>query len=142
MIMISDYYDDCWEVKPSFSKEFISLWPGWLGESERYKLDEVTENEWSKFNLLIKTIHSRYQIINVDLPSNSFKYIDNVEEILFSYKESMEKESKDFSRLILPEFECILTEEWDCTFILYYKNNNVKEVLLPIIKEVGLFHFK
>ncbi|MDN3685571.1 hypothetical protein QW180_26455 [Vibrio sinaloensis] len=50
-----------WEVKPEFAKEFISLWSGWLGEENYHKLDEVTENEWQRFNKLIELIGKDYK---------------------------------------------------------------------------------
>jgi hypothetical protein len=42
--MYQSYFED-WEVKADFTKEFVSLWDGWLGD-ESYKLDLVTESEW------------------------------------------------------------------------------------------------
>jgi len=35
------------EVRPDFTKEYISLWPGWLGKDRLHLLDEVSETEWS-----------------------------------------------------------------------------------------------
>ena len=53
-LMYHSYFED-WEIKSSFSQEFVSLWNGWLGE-DSFKLDLVTEKEWSRFNEFIKLI--------------------------------------------------------------------------------------
>lgn len=45
-VPFSQYFVE-WEVKPDFEKEAISLWPGWLGQADHYKLEEVTEGEWA-----------------------------------------------------------------------------------------------
>ena len=57
--MYRDYFNDFWEIKPEFSKEFVSLWSGWLGEESLYKLDDVTENEWERFNTFIKLLSKK-----------------------------------------------------------------------------------
>ena len=84
--MISEYFDD-WEVKEEFSQEFISLWEGWLGRDDFYKLDEVTELEWKGFNQLIKFMHSKYEMYAVDIEKeNTYKLVD-----LMNYLPSSQK---------------------------------------------------
>ncbi len=138
--MYSEYFDD-WQVRPEFKKEFISLWPGWLGEENLHKLNSVTEADWSKFNKLIKLIASKYRLVKVNAKASSTEEIENLEKVLNSYEEAMNKESDDFSKFILPELECVLSENWDYTYILWHKNSESVNALSPFVKEAGLKHF-
>ena len=138
--MISSYFEE-WEVKPEFEKEFISIFNGWLGKENLYKLDEVDEKEWSKFNDLVHEIYNNYKINIVDLNKNKFKTAKNTNEITENHKVSMNKDASQFSKFIIPELECILTEEWDYTYILWHKNNGAKEAIIPLATKVGLFNF-
>jgi hypothetical protein len=40
-----------------------------------------------------------------------------------------------------PELGCVVTEEWDYTYIIWHKNNGAVEKLAPFIKKAKLKHF-
>jgi hypothetical protein len=138
--MIEDYFLD-YEVRPEFNKQFISLWPGWLGTENMHKLDEVTETEWSRFNQLILEIADEFKVGVVDLKTAEVSFLTDIEQALKPYAESMNSSSRDFGRYILPDLDCLLTEEWDYTYILWHKNNGALEKIEPLIKRCELKHF-
>ena len=138
--MISEYFDD-WEVKDEFSQEFISLWEGWLGRDNFYKLDEVTEVEWKGFNQLIEFMHSKYEMYAVDVENEKFYKLVDLDNYLPSYKEDMGRGEINFTTIIIPSLNAVLVETWDYTYILYHKNNGTVEELKPLIKESNLFSF-
>jgi len=138
--MFNKYFED-WELKPEYNKEYISLWSGWLGEKNLHKLDEVTENEWARFNNLIRNCAKDFAIEIVDCNNQSIKKIKDIESVLSNYKESMNKYSSLFSKFVLPELECVISEEWDYTYIIWHKNNGAVEALSPYIKKSELKHF-
>lgn len=53
----------------------------------------------------------------------------------------MKKDSSLFSKYIIPELECVITEEWDYTYIIWHKNNGAVEALIPYILDSKLLHF-
>ena len=55
--MYDDYFTSDGEVRPEFRKEFVSIFSGWLGTANLHKLDEVTEEQWSRFNDLLKALY-------------------------------------------------------------------------------------
>ena len=138
--MFSKYIED-WEVKPEYNKEFISLWSYWLGEKNLHKLDEVTKDEWARFNNLIRNCAKDFAIEIVDCDNQSITKVKDIESVLSNYKESMNKDSSLFSKFVLPELECVISEEWDYTYIIWHKNNGAVEVLSSYIKNSGLEHF-
>jgi hypothetical protein len=137
--MYHSYFED-WEVKEEFTKEFVSLWDGWLGE-ESYKLDLVTENDWNRFNEFIKSISQNYEIKLVNCNNAELLDINNIQDTLSNYEESMNKDYSLFSKYILPDLNCVITEEWDYTYIIWHKNNGAVEVLSPLIEKAKLKHF-
>jgi|TARA_R110001583_G_scaffold162764_1_gene315031 hypothetical protein len=137
--MYHSYFED-WEVKEEFTKEFVSLWDGWLGE-ESYKLDLVTENDWNRFNEFIKSISQNYEIKLVNCNNEELLDINNIQDTLSNYEESMNKDYSLFSKYILPDLNCVITEEWDYTYIIWHKNNGAVEVLSPLIEKAKLKHF-
>ncbi len=128
------------EVKPEYQKEFISLWSGWLGEKALHKLDEVTEEEWSRFNNLIRLISAKYDMLLVDFKNKTLTQIDDIETTLSDYKTSMNKSASDFSYYVVPELNCVISEDWDYTYIIWYKQNIINE-LEDLIEKAGLYHF-
>ncbi len=140
--MYRDYYQDYCEVKPEFNKEFVSLWAGWLGAENYHKLDEVSETEWKKFNEFIKLLSSKFKLQLVDWELESIKTINNIESTISNYEQSMDKEASEFTKYIIPELDCIISEEWDYTYIIWHKNNGAVKALEPYINKAGLYHFK
>ncbi len=139
MNKFEDYFKDL-EVRQEYKKEFISLWNGWLGEKSYHKLDEVTEQDWNKFNHLIKLIADKYNILLVDFSKKKLIKIDDIEDTLSNYEDSMKKSSDEFSYYVIPQLNCIINEDWDYTYIIWYQKNII-EKLDKMIKEVGLYHF-
>jgi hypothetical protein len=139
--MISDYFDNEWGVRDEFTKEFISIWSGWLGQENYHQLDEVTEHEWTRFNTLIKLLHHDYELFSINLESNTVEKIRSIDLFLATYHEDMNRTSTEFSRIIIPALNAILTEDWDYTYILWHRNNGAKEALAPLIKKAELFQF-
>jgi len=138
--MFSSYFRE-WEVKDEFEKEFICIFDGWLGEDNLHKLDEVTEDEWSKFNTLIRLISKQYKVQLANTKLRTLVEIDNIEHHIPTFEESMNKDSEQFSKFVVPELECVISEDWDYTYILWYKNKDVVAKLAPIIEAAGLYHF-
>ena len=134
----ADYFS-AYEIRSEFQKEYISLFKGWLGKINLHKLDEVTENEWKKFNELISLIHEQHKILVADCSSELLSMPTGLGQLLQTYIESENKESKDFLKIVLPELQCVLTEEWDYTYIIWHKNNGAVERLKPLIETVQLY---
>ncbi|MBW8522042.1 hypothetical protein K0U91_06100 [Chryseobacterium chendengshani] len=138
--MFEKYFKDD-EIKNEYKKKFISLWPGWLGKENDHLLDEVTEADWSKFNSLIKIIFKHYRLQVVDFKKRRLINVKNIEDLLCDYEDSGNKNSNEFSIYIIPELDCVLSEDWDYTFILWYKGENAIKSLRPFIEKSGLFDF-
>ncbi|PHR94687.1 MAG: hypothetical protein COA78_31845 [Blastopirellula sp.] len=138
--MFQTYCKD-WEVLPEFEMEFISIFKGWLGLENLHKLDEVTEQEWGKFNILLELVSEQHELHVVDYETESCSLISDVNLILESYSMSMEKDASRFTTLIIPELDCVLSEDWDYTYILWHKNKTAVKALEPLIHKAGLFHF-
>ncbi|MER2493358.1 hypothetical protein [Catenovulum sediminis] len=138
--MFSDYFED-WEVKPKYSKEYVSLWKGWLGQENYHKLDEVTESEWARFNEFLRSLAKTFSLELANCENQSLTKIGDIETLITTYDESMEKESSKFIKIVIPDLECVVSEEWDYTYIIWHKNNGAVEALAPYIKASGLEHF-
>ncbi len=138
--MFSDYFED-WEVKPEYSKQFVSLWSGWLGAENCHKLDEVTADEWSRFNDLLRNIANDFELELANFEDQSLIHIVDVESVLSTYEESMSKTSSEFINVVVPALGCVISEEWDYTYIIWHKNNGAVEALDPYIKAACLEHF-
>jgi hypothetical protein len=138
--MFNKYFEE-WEVRPEFEKEFVSLWAGWLGKENYHKLGEVSEKEWGYFNNFIRLIAQEFEMVLVDCHSESLTKIDSIDSTLSTYSESMNKDSKQFSKYVIAPLDCVVTEEWDYTYIIWHKNNGAVERLIPYIKRARLEHF-
>lgn len=138
--MFSKYFEE-WNIKPDYSKEFVSLWSGWLGEENYYKLDEVTEKEWMRFNDWIRILAENFTIETVDCKNQSTSKVKDIESVLAGYEESMNKDSTLFTKLVIPELDCVISEEWDYTYIIWHKDNGAVEALTSSITKAGLKHF-
>jgi hypothetical protein len=138
--MFSNYFED-WDVKRGYRKEYVSLWAGWLGEENLYKLDEVNEAKWNRFNNMIRDIAEDFAVEVVDCRNQSITKVKNIESVLSNYEESMGKDPSFFTKLVLPELKCMISEEWDYTYIIWHTNNGAVEALSPYIRSAGLKHF-
>lgn len=138
--MFDEYFND-WEVRQGFEKEFISLWPHWLGMDNLHLLDEICEDQWSRFNALMKSISSRYVIGVADCTSHSIAFPERIEEYLADYDRSMQKGASQFSKFVIPDLHCVITEEWDYTYILWHNGRGEVAKLAPFIHGSQLHHF-
>jgi len=138
--MINEYFENS-EVKEEYEKEFISIFNGWLGEKNLYKLGEVTEQDWLKFNTLLNEIVNNYKTYSVNSSNETCNLVKNLSEITSTYNESMNKEASQFTKLIIPELHSVLTEDWNYTYILWHKKNGAINELAPLIKSAGLYQF-
>ena len=138
--MYSEYFQAS-ELRPEFKKEFISLFDGWLGEDNFHKIDEVTESEWQRFNDLIKLLSERHALALADTQAHSTRELGSIDEILCNYEEAMNKDSGQFTKLVVPKLQCVITEDWDYTYILWHKGNGALEALKPLINTAGLYHW-
>ncbi len=140
--MFDDYFDiGNWKVKSEYNQKFISLWTGWLGEENCHKLDEVTEEEWNKFNTLIRLISKKYKIFLADFNNEILTEVINIEYALDNYEQSMNKLSSEFYHYVIPELNCVIEEHWDYTYIIWYKQKDVIQKLASCINEAGLHYF-
>lgn len=138
--MYHRYFKD-WQVKTGYKKEFVSLWAGWLGKENIHKLDEVTESEWQKFNNLIVSINENYILQQADHEKCRLITIKSISSALSTYAEAMNKDSSKFSNFVINELDCIFSESWDYTYIIWYKEDRTITELSPLIQAAGLFHF-
>ena len=138
--MYHKYFQDS-EVKSEFQKEYISLWSGWLGKNNQHKLDSVTEHEWQRFHNFLVLLESKFQIQKVNCNTETLTKITNVSAVLDSYEQSLNKDSSQFYQFVVPELECVISEEWDYTYIVWYRDNSTIAALAPYIKKAGLCHF-
>ena len=101
----------------------------------------VTENDWRKFNDFIQSISNIFKIGLIDHEKKSIFYPSEIESTFSSYASSMNKDASLFSSYVLPELDCLITEDWDYTYIMRYKNHRMVEALSPHILKSGLQHF-
>ena len=134
-------YFDGWDVRPKFKTEYITLWPTCLGKDNYHMFDEVTEEEWSRFNSLMKFVSKDYKIGLADCGAGEVTFPKEVEATFSNYKDSMNKDASLFSQYILPELECVISEDWDYTYILWHKDNGAVQALIPYISKANLKHF-
>lgn len=138
--MFDQYFDD-WEVKPNFTREYVSLWSSWLGEENLHLLDQVTDKEWSRFNHFISDVSQKFQLGVADCNAGAVTFPAEIDSFLSSHNATKNKDSSQFSKFIIPELECAITEEWDYTFIIWHKNNGAVDALKSSILSSKLRHF-
>ena len=136
-----EVYFDQGEVRPDFSKEYISLWGEWLGKDRLHLLDEVSENEWSRFNRLLLAAFKVFRMGVVNHTSEIVEFPTHIEPLLSDYQNSMRKDSSQFSQFVIPVLDCVITEEWDYTYILWHRNTEAVKAMKPLLSEAELHHF-
>ena len=101
----------------------------------------MSEAEWRRFNDWLREIARDYLFYLPDFERQALTPVDNVELLLVDFQRSQNKTSDQFIRLVIPELECIITEDWDYTYIVWHKNNGAVEMLEPMIQKAGLERF-
>ena len=122
--------------------EFVCIFDGWLGKENNSQLDEVTDIEWSRFNTFLHLLKQNYGLKRADRKTGKVSPIEDIEEVTTSHGASQEKESSQFTQIVIPDLGAVFTEEWDYTWILWHKNNGAVEALAPLIREAGLFNWR
>ena len=138
---LSDYFDD-WEVKEEFSQQYISLWDGWLGKNEYYKLNEVSKSEWERFNNLIKQLHANFELYAVNLKRQEVTKLIDLDNYLPTLEEDLNREQLEFTTIIVPALKAVLAETWDYTYIIYHTGSEAVKALAPFINANELFCFR
>lgn len=127
--------------KSDFKPEFVSLWTGWLGKQNLHKLDEVTPNEWEKFNNLIRQLSQRYTLLAISHKTKQVIKVTDIESCLSTYEQAMNKDPGQFSAFIILELSCAISESWDHTYIIWHRGKGEAHSLSPLIKACDLEHF-
>lgn len=138
--MYDDYFLE-YEPRTKFKKEFVSLWDGWLGDKNYSKLDEVTEAEWAKFNSFILLISEKHRVGVANFEMKSIEFPLNISETFSDYEGSMSKSSSEFSTYIIPDLNCMISEEWDYTYIIWHQSSNSLKTIIPLVQASGLYNF-
>lgn len=138
---IYDVFFEHGEVRPDFTKEYISLWSGWLGKERLHLLDEVSEEEWLRFNLMLLAAFGAFRMGVVDHSAKTVEFIERLEPFLSDHQESMRKDASQFSQFVIPALDCVITEEWDYTYILWHRNIGSLEAIKPLLSDARLQHF-
>jgi hypothetical protein len=129
------------EVRSQFTKEYISLWPGWLGKEQLHLLDKVSEEEWLRFNQMLLAIFQSFRMGVVNHASETIEFHADLDPFLSDHQTSMQKDASQFSQYVIPALDCVLTEEWDYTYILWHQNEEALEAIKPLVLEANLKHF-
>lgn len=129
------------EVRPVFRKEYISLWSGWLGEEQLHLLDDVAEQEWSRFNQMLLAAFATFRMGVVNHEAKSIEFPAQIEPLLSDHKESMGKDASQFSQFVIPALDCVISEEWDYTYILWHRETKALEAIKPLLSKAQLQHF-
>ena len=103
------------EVRAEFSKEYISLWPGWLGQERLHLLDEVSDAEWLRFNPMLLATFEAFRMGVVDHGAENVEFPARLEPLLSDRLESQQKDASQFSHFVIPALDCVIAEDWDYT---------------------------
>ncbi len=141
--VLPSYEEYCvdYAFRPEFKPEFVSLWSGWLGMENLYKLDEVTLDEWDRFNVFLRRLAQRYTLFSVSHEAKSVTEVVRIEDFLSTHAQARNKEAVHFSIFLIPELSCAVSESWDYTYIIWHKESGVVETLSPLITACELAHF-
>jgi hypothetical protein len=131
--MYSKYFDG-WNIRPEYRIEFICIFDGWLGKDNLHKLDDVTVQEWGKFNKLLEMVSKEHDIFEVNCEMEACVKVNEIGSIIQTYEEAMKKDSDNFIKLILPKLDCVISEDWDYTYILWHKNGEAVSTLDPLVR--------
>lgn len=138
---IYDVFFERGEVRPVFRKEYISLWSGWLGKERLHLLDEVSEKEWQRFNHMLIGAFDAFRMGVVNRTTESVEFPKHIEPLLSDHRETMQKDASQFAQFVIPELDCVISEEWDYTYILWHRDTRALEALEPLLSGANLRHF-
>ena len=124
-------------IRETFDRKHISIFNAPLGEKNLYKLDEVTENDFNKFNNLLNLLFTKYELFSIE--NNNCQLIQDITTLTVTFDEHGKKSSNDFIKIMIPELNIFLTEEWDYVYTLLCEDATKIQFLLNFIKESKLF---
>ncbi|KKC27232.1 MULTISPECIES: hypothetical protein [unclassified Sphingomonas] len=138
---VYEHFFEHGEVRPDYRKEYISLWSGWLGKERLHLLDEVTEDEWLRFNQMLLAAFEHFRMGMVNHVAETVEFPAQLEPLLNAYGEYMQKDASRFFQFAIPELDCLITEDWDFTYILWHRNTGALEAIEPLLTKARLSHF-
>lgn len=138
---IYDVFFEHGEVRPVFKKEYISLWSGWLGKERLHLLDEVSEEEWQRFNRMLTSAFKGFRMGVVNRAAESVEFPAQLEPLLSKHREAMQKDTSQFAQFVIPKLDCVVSEDWDYTYILWHRGTGALEAIKPLLSQAGLQHF-
>ncbi len=138
---IYDVFFENGEVRPNFRKEYISLWSGWLGKERLHLLDDVSKEEWLRFNQMLLAAFKGFRMGVVNHSAGIVEFPTRLEPFLSDHQESMRKDASQFSQFVIPALGCMITEEWDYTYIFWHRDIGALEAIKPLLSEARLQHF-
>lgn len=77
----------------------------------------------------------------VNRAAETVEFPAKLDPLLDDYQASMHKDGSQFSQFVIPDLDCVLTEEWDYTYILWHRNKEALEAITPLLAETNLKHF-
>lgn len=138
---IYDLFFEHGEVRTVFKKEYISLWSEWLGKERLHLLDEVSEEDWQRFNRMLIAAFEAFRVGVANQTVETVEFPAQIEPLLSDHQEAMNKDASQFAQFVIPELDCVITEEWDYTYILWHRGTGALETLKPLFSQAGLQHF-
>ncbi|MEM5518618.1 hypothetical protein WNY37_16795 [Henriciella sp. AS95] len=120
----------------------MSLWDGWLGKERYHLLDEVTRDDDAKFAAFWRAVASEFDAYTVDLDRNSLDLIAPSNDLLtIEIISDGSRTANEFIKLIIPSLDCMITEEWDYTLIIWHRTQPAPARLLELVEQAGLKYF-
>lgn len=138
---IYDVFFEHGEVRPVFRKEYISLWSGWLGKERLHLLDEVSEDEWQRFNHMLIGAFGTFRMGVVNRTVETVEFPKQIEPLLSDHREAMHKDASQFAQFVIPELDCVISEDWDYTYVLWHRGTGALEAMKPLLSKAKLKHF-
>lgn len=112
-----------------------------MGKERLHLLDEVSDAEWLRFNRWLLAAFQAFGMGVVNRKAETIDFPPRLEPLLSAHAEAMQKEASQFSQFVIPALDCLITEEWDYTYILWHRDKRAVEALAPLLSDANLHHF-
>lgn len=73
--------------------------------------------------------------------AKTVEFPPQLEPLLDDYQARLHKDGSQFSQFVIPALDCVITEEWDHTYILWYRDIGALDAIKPLLVEAKLKHF-
>ncbi|MEQ9314598.1 MAG: hypothetical protein RLN72_02035 [Henriciella sp.] len=138
---IESYFKD-FEPLPHFEKTYVSLWDGWLGPERSHLLDDVTREDELKLVDFYWSLATRFEVFRIDLKVGTVARFGGPDRrSLAADVINGSRTHAQFFKLIVPALDCLVTEEWDYTAIIWHRSETAPAQLLDMVESAGLKHF-